>query len=93
MASQSAYPEHTLSRAAGRCRARTLRQRVRLAYRLCEWQRSVTGTCWPTKWTQVADFIADQVAVSGHKTFPKSVLTMVQFIEERGSVDPRDQMG
>eukprot|EP00973_Karenia_brevis_P023260 3203992-Karenia_brevis.AAC.1 len=55
--------------------------------------KAVTGQAWPARWTQIADYIHDQVTVTGHRTFPKSVLAAVQFLEEKGAVASEDQFG
>eukprot|EP00973_Karenia_brevis_P026877 3706882-Karenia_brevis.AAC.1 len=62
-----------------------------MMFRLCERRRSVTGYAWPARWRQIADYLYDQVSVTGHRTFPKSVLSAVQFLVKKGAVASEGQ--
>eukprot|EP00973_Karenia_brevis_P022311 3070559-Karenia_brevis.AAC.1 len=59
---------------------------------MCEWIKSITGQRWSTRRTQIGDYIFDQVEITGHTTFPKSVLSAVQFLEECGAVAPETSL-
>ena len=84
-AKATADPDAALRQIAGRRRAKTIRQRVRMWRKVRSWLFSVYGTFWPTSASQMV-YLTDCVAGGCNRWIPQQVSSALSFLENAGSV-------
>ena len=88
----TANPQQSLKRAAGSSRFRTVRARVRKWQVLRRWLLTTFGVNWPGHVGQVIDYLEAIAAEPCARTIPRSIVSALAFMEEKGEVPYEKRM-